>query len=127
MREKRPEKMKLYNQEESVIFFGQIDNPFDSFLSKNIVLPNLKGSRARVLDLGCGTGISTRQLVRDGAKIFGADKDANMIGEAKKEASSIQYVVAEAGRLPFGDASFDALTSFAAFHWFTDADSICLL
>src|SRR3990172_12704153 len=65
--------MELYNQKESVIFFGQIDNPFDSFLSNNIVLPNLKGSRAKVLDLGCGAGRNLVAAALMGHSVVGVE------------------------------------------------------
>ncbi len=77
----------------------------------------------RILDIGCGTGISTRQLIRSGAKILGADKDVAMIEEAKKISGDIEYLVADADKLPFGDESFDGATSFGAFHWFADDSS----
>ena len=73
MQEKRSKKMELYNQKESVIFFGQISNPFDSFLSNNIVLPNLKGKSARVLDLGCGAGRNLVAAALMGHNVVGVE------------------------------------------------------
>ena len=79
----------------------------------------------RVLDLGCGTGISTRQLVRPGAKLFGADNDPEMIRIAERKVDSeITYCVAPANCLPFSSETFDAVTAFSAFHWFCDKDSV---
>ncbi|MDP1688760.1 MAG: class I SAM-dependent methyltransferase [bacterium] len=85
---------------------------------------NIKVNNPLILDVGCGTGIPTRQILRDGAKIIGIDKDPKMIEEAKKVSSDIEYTVALANALPFADESFDAATSFSAFHWFVDDASV---
>lgn len=72
-----------------------------------------------VLDLGCGTGISSRQLAAHGAVVTGADKDRAMIRVARsKHTPRIHYVVAPVEKLPFDDEEFDVLTAFSAFHWF---------
>lgn len=84
----------------------------------------MKIENPMILDVGCGTGISTRQILRDGAKIIGIDKDPKMVEEAKKVSSDIEYIVALANSLPFTDESFDAVTSISAFHWFTDDVSV---
>ena len=79
----------------------------------------------KILDLGCGTGIATRQMAKFG-HVIGADPDAAMLRVAKRH-SRIQdenYVRATARRLPWSNASFDAVTAFSAFHWFTDPKSI---
>lgn len=71
-----------------------------------------------VLDLGCGTGISTQQMVKRGSKIFGCDVDDQMIANAKKD-KSITYVRGSAENLPFPKDTFDIITMFTSFHWFT--------
>lgn len=76
-----------------------------------------------VLDLGCGTGISTRQLKEVGVQVVGADKYQDMVLEAKKVSRGIEYVVAPAEKLPFPDGTFDAVTAFSAFHWFANMDA----
>lgn len=85
---------------------------------------NIKVKNPMILDVGCGTGISTRQIERDGVKIIGTDKDPLMIEESKKLKDGIEYFVAPANKLPFDSESFDAATSFSAFHWFTDDVSV---
>lgn len=72
-----------------------------------------------VLDIGCGTGISTRELVQNGFKdVVGVDRSASMLAEARKQ-SSIEYVQAEMPHLPFASQTFNLATCFSAFHWFT--------
>src|SRR5688572_476862 len=79
---------------------------------------------ALVLDIGCGTGIATRQLRDRGVRVIGSDIDAGMIEEAEKTSPKISYVVAPAHQLPFENNHFDAVTAFSAFHWFRDKKSL---
>jgi len=91
-----------------------IDNAV-SFLDKD----------ARILDLGCGTGIATLQLAQSGFNVFACDNDTKMIDEAKKyPKENIHYYIADARSLPFNDEFFDLMTAFGAFHWFCDETSI---
>jgi len=74
----------------------------------------------RILDLGCGTGISTRQLNSLG-KVVGCDPDPIMLCSAREhEMGDITYVRGSAEELPFKDATFDVITAFASFHWFSN-------
>jgi len=79
----------------------------------------------RVLDLGCGTGIATRQLAeRRCAVVVGSDVDREMIAEAKQTSPFLSYFVAPVSKLPFNADSFDMVTAFSAFHWFRDDESL---
>lgn len=78
----------------------------------------------RILDLGCGTGISTRQIAKGSGVVIGCDIDGQMIAEAKKAYDGLEYVVATAEKLPFSDAEFDAVTAFSAFHWFANGRAL---
>lgn len=85
----------------------------------------IKVKRPLILDVGCGTGISTRQLAKTGP-VIGVDPDPIMLRVARKHrnAGVKKYVMARADRLPFKDSTFDVLTAFSAFHWFDDKKSI---
>lgn len=72
-----------------------------------------------ILDLGCGTGIATRQLGDAGAMVVGCDIDMDMLNAAARcSGTNVSYALASAEKIPFGRASFDAVTIFTAFHWF---------
>lgn len=71
----------------------------------------------KILDIGCGTGIASRQLAKREAAVTGLDRDSAMIEQAQKENDDIEYIIAEAERLPFQDAIFDVVTAFSSFHW----------
>lgn len=79
---------------------------------------------AKMLDVGCGTGIVTRQLKMRGLDVVGSDIDEEMVSTAHMHGDAIEYVVAPAEQLPFADDSFDAVTSFSAFHWFANERTV---
>ena len=83
----------------------------------------IKTKQPIVLDLGCGTGISTHQMVKRGVEIIGCDIDAQMLSNAKKD-KSITYVRGSAEKLPFSKSTFDAITMFTSFHWFTSKKAL---
>lgn len=78
----------------------------------------------QTLDIGCGTGLATRELKQNGFNVTGSDKDTTMIETAEKYGSDITYVVAPAEQLPFENATFDIVTTFTAFHWFTHEKAV---
>jgi ubiquinone/menaquinone biosynthesis C-methylase UbiE len=74
---------------------------------------------ARVVDLGCGPGVSTFELARrlPHARLVGLDIAPRMLGEARRRrrtagpsARQIAWVRADAAQLPFEDSSVDACT-----------------
>lgn len=64
----------------------------------------------RILDVACGTGTSTAALAKGGALVIGVDFSAGMIAEAVKRHPKLEFLEADATRLPFGDDEFDAVT-----------------
>lgn len=84
----------------------------------------VEAENPHTLDLGCGTGISTRELIESGFDMIGADKDAAMLEVAQKHSPNIKFVVATADQLPFSDNEFDIITAFTAFHWFNNQESL---
>lgn len=68
----------------------------------------------RVLDVGAGTGVSTEELTRSGAFAVGADLSIGMLRAGKQTRPEVPLLAGDALRLPFPDATFDAVTiSFA--------------
>lgn len=63
-----------------------------------------------ILDVACGTGDLTLDLLRRGHRVTGVDLSEQMLALAKGKAPSATYLVADAEALPFADASFDAVT-----------------
>jgi ubiquinone/menaquinone biosynthesis C-methylase UbiE len=76
-----------------------------------------------ILDIGCGTGISTRQLYDNfpDTTVVGIDKSENMLAEARKSSPlSIRYQVASAEDIPFESGTFSIVTAIGSFHWFAN-------
>jgi demethylmenaquinone methyltransferase/2-methoxy-6-polyprenyl-1,4-benzoquinol methylase len=66
---------------------------------------------ALVLDVACGTADLTIELDRDSsATVMGTDFCRPMLTIATRKDPQHSFIEADAMRLPFGDASFDALT-----------------
>jgi ubiquinone/menaquinone biosynthesis C-methylase UbiE len=80
------------------------------------------------LDVACGTGISTFELIRQCGGVgefYGIDISQGMIDKAKENAASrgIENVVFKKGdaeQLEFPGFMFDIVISNASFHWFPD-------
>ncbi|KAM5153075.1 putative methyltransferase isoform 2-T2 [Mantella aurantiaca] len=80
----------------------------------------LPGPHGFAVDVGCGTGQSTRILSPHFEKVLGTDISDAQIEEAKKPSGSpnVTYSACPAEEVPVGDASVDLLTACAAVHWF---------
>jgi SAM-dependent methyltransferase len=72
---------------------------------------------ARGLDVGCGTGNSTRALRQIARLVVGSDMSRPMLRSAAP-LEGVHYVESLAEELPYLDASFDLVTVASAFHWF---------
>jgi SAM-dependent methyltransferase len=65
----------------------------------------------RVLDVATGTGWTARLLADRGAVVTAVDIGAGVIAAAKRLAPHIDFRIGDAEALPFGDGSFDAVSS----------------
>ncbi|XP_029461967.1 putative methyltransferase DDB_G0268948 isoform X2 [Rhinatrema bivittatum] len=72
------------------------------------------------VDIGCGTGQSTRALAPHFERVVGTDISKAQIEEAKQASctANTSYCVCPAEELPFEDGSVDLITAAAAAHWF---------
>ncbi|MDD5290961.1 MAG: methyltransferase domain-containing protein [Patescibacteria group bacterium] len=75
--------------------------------------PCIKGDNSQmlVLDIGCGPGVFSKILARQGFKIYGVDFSPGVIkvAERKSENLNINYQVASIYNLPFTDNYFDKI------------------
>ncbi len=76
-------------------------------------------SPLRALDVGCGTGLSTRGLLDRGFTVTGVDVAPRMLDEARKTLGDrAAFYEGGAEQLPFGDSAFSLVICAQAFHWF---------
>jgi demethylmenaquinone methyltransferase/2-methoxy-6-polyprenyl-1,4-benzoquinol methylase len=64
----------------------------------------------RILDVAAGTGTSSVALQRNGARVVAVDFSPGMIAEGRRKHKKIEFIEADAEKLPFGDNEFDAAT-----------------
>jgi len=77
----------------------------------------------RILDLGCGTGALTAEIAACGAEVFGIDRSADMIAEARKKFPALRFEVVDARELSFV-GEFDAVFSNAVLHWIREPERV---
>lgn len=101
-----------YDRYGALLSFGQ-DPRWRRFLVSRVEA----GPEDSVLDVATGTAAVAIELVRrKGCSVVGLDQSAEMLAEARRRiahaglGSRIELVEEDARTLPFGDASFDALT-----------------
>ena len=75
----------------------------------------------RILDLGCGDGALTVNIIERGAEVLGIDSSEPMVGAAV--ARGIDAHVFDGHGLPFTD-EFDAVFSNASLHWMLEPDEV---
>ena len=72
---------------------------------------------ARVLDLGCGSGLLSIVLAGQGCQVTGIDFSADMLAQARANAErhgvadNAEFVQTDVHDLPFGDATFDLVVT----------------
>lgn len=80
--------------------------------------------RARtLLDVGCGTGLVSERLTRPGLRVFGVDASEAMARVAARRLESL-IVLGNCHRLPFADASLDAVSAVWLLHLLPDAPAV---
>lgn len=75
-----------------------------------------------ILEIACGTGRFTTMLAEHGADIVGLDISDAMLHQARSRAQAagvsdhLEFMLGDAGRLPFPDDHFDAVFAMRFFH-----------
>jgi ubiquinone/menaquinone biosynthesis C-methylase UbiE len=71
---------------------------------------------ARVVDLGCGSGVFTNVLHRRGYQCVGIDLSPNLIAIARANFNGIEFRTGDIERLPLPDSSFDGVLLSGVLH-----------
>jgi ubiquinone/menaquinone biosynthesis C-methylase UbiE len=111
-----PEKYDLWF--ESPI--GRLVKQYESRLLLEMIEPVRE---ERLLDVGCGTGIFTLDLLAAGTHVTGLELSFPMLRRAGKKAAGYPFhpVQGDMRRLPFADNSFDKTVSVTAIEFLEDA------
>jgi SAM-dependent methyltransferase len=72
----------------------------------------------RVVDLGAGTGILTRALLRIGCEVVPVEPDPAMRAQLAAATPGITAMAGSAEGIPLDDGSIDAVVAGQAYHWF---------
>jgi SAM-dependent methyltransferase len=75
----------------------------------------------RVLDVGAGTGMLTRELLARGCEVVAAEPSAEFCSALRERFPSIEVVEAPAEQLPFEDGAFDAALAQLVVAFMSDA------
>lgn len=100
----------------------QIDIAFDAM---QLVPKNVES----ILDIGCGTGRVTRQLLshlddKHGGKVVAIDIAEGMVRYAAKLNSKVSWLTADAESLPFHNNTFTHVFSTMALQWCADLPQV---
>lgn len=97
-----------YDRTNSLLSFGLDKNWREQMVAAVDPRPGQK-----ILDIACGTGVSSVALAALGSEVVGADFSPGMIAEAQKlrgGTPGVSFQLADATSLPFADNAFDAVT-----------------
>ena len=101
--------------------FGQVAHAYDrarpSYPTEAIEWM-VERPRARVLELGAGTGMLTEHLVSQGHRVVATDPSAQMLDRLRGRVRKVQVAQATAEAIPLTSRSVDIVACAQAFHWF---------
>jgi trans-aconitate 2-methyltransferase len=79
----------------------------------------------RILDIGCGTGQLTQQIVDVGAEVIGIDSAQGMVEQARKNFPRLRFESMDARTFHFAEP-FAAIFSSAVLHWVHEHDQVAV-
>ena len=78
----------------------------------------------KILEIGCGTGHFTLEMVQKGCRITGIDQAPKMLQQAQTKLSAyskqVQLQIMDAQKLEYADNQFDSVFSMATLEFITD-------
>ncbi|CAB9493330.1 methyltransferase domain-containing protein [Alteromonas macleodii] len=118
------------NEQSIAHSFSKAAVKYDSIacIQRNIAeqgLANLpKALQGDALDIGCGTGIHTQEILEKGAVATGVDIAEGMLAQARKKYSDPIFVKGSAVDLPFSENTFSTVFSSMALQWASDTNLV---
>ncbi|MDR0269546.1 class I SAM-dependent methyltransferase [Paenibacillus sp.] len=120
------------NRQSNVERFSGFEDTYDRYRPSapyevvHILTDYLRYKPALVLDIGCGTGLSTFIWYDNAEQVVGIEPNDDMRGKAETKLSSfmneqrdvkIRFMSGYSNRLEFPDESADLITCSQSFHW----------
>jgi SAM-dependent methyltransferase len=90
----------------------------DAVVDRVLAVAGLPRPGALVVDLGCGTGISSRAFAARGLRVVGVDPNATMLAEARAAGGGPEYRSGESVATGLDAGCADLVAAAQAFHWF---------
>jgi len=107
--------------------FNVAADAYDSFMGRYsaVLTPQMADFAGvtegqRVVDVGCGPGALTAELVSRGAQVSAVDPSPQFVAAARERYPGADVQQATAEELPFEDASFDAALAQLVVHFMSD-------
>lgn len=98
-------------------FYDLLLNPILDPLRRKVTKIVLSNAPSRVLDVCCGTGRQSIFLHHQGLQVLGLDNSMAMLKQAhRKSPVGLPYLLADATKTSFAEASFDAVLLCFALH-----------
>jgi ubiquinone/menaquinone biosynthesis C-methylase UbiE len=92
-----------------------------------LLMDMLKPCRGEtILDVGCGTGVFTRDILSFGTRVTGIDISQPMLKRARQKAGAYSFreIVGDMRSLPFADNCFDKVISVTALEFIEDGKGV---
>jgi ubiquinone/menaquinone biosynthesis C-methylase UbiE len=81
---------------------------YNEYLEMPATLSLIENARGKkILEVGCGTGLYARRLLKKGAKVYGIDISEAMLEIARKEVKKAEFKLASVEKIPYKSGSFD--------------------
>lgn len=112
--------------------FDEIAEKYDSIIPNHVMdhyhekrsrfISSYASNGAKILDVGCGTGVLGKIFVDSGFKVFGVDASSGMLKIAHDR--GIKTYLSSSTKLPFSDSFFDITYTVAVLHHIADKKKV---
>jgi SAM-dependent methyltransferase len=100
--------------------WAEVAEPLNVPLFESILDATSVGKRTRVLDIGCGSGLTLVLAAARGADIAGLDVSPGLLGVARERLPSVDLRLGDLQFLPWAEESFDVALGVNAFQFAVD-------
>jgi ubiquinone/menaquinone biosynthesis C-methylase UbiE len=122
----KQDKIQQHYDEVADIYDNHYDLPhgrcYHTHLSQHLMQSLPKG--ARLLDIGCGTGLFVEKYTSEEGSAVGIDLSRRMIERARHRCAASDFTIGTGETIPFSDNTFDAVSSLLVFSYLRDPEAM---